>query len=197
MAQLRKMLGDISSEECVALMHLIETQSKSTLSKWAIEYARRNYLTVYQRHCADDHTMAGLLAVCRAYAMGEGELKQAKNAIKMMRQRARELGEQPVAQAAAQGGDQCHQYEGENPGIVRPLKRNVQAFDTEDVVNVDADPLQDIFQTESGHTGDEEQHRNGQIGSPGQSELFHSRRLFQLVVGVYVLAFKMPNVFGD
>ena len=101
MAQLRKMLGDISSEECVALMHLIETQSKSTLSKWAIEYARRNYLTVYQRHCADDHTMAGLLAVCRAYAMGEGELKQAKNAIKMMRQRARELGEQPVAQAAA------------------------------------------------------------------------------------------------
>lgn len=33
--------------------------------------------------------------------MGEGELKQAKNAIKMMRQRARELGEQPVAQAAA------------------------------------------------------------------------------------------------
>lgn len=101
MAQLRKMLGDISSEECVALMHLIETQSKSTLSKWAIEYARRNYLTVYQRHCADDHTMAGLLAACRAYAMGEGELKQAKNAIKMMRQRARELGEQPVAQAAA------------------------------------------------------------------------------------------------
>lgn len=101
MVQLRKMLGDISSEECVALMHLIETQSKSTLSKWAIEYARRNYLTVYQRHCADDHTMAGLLAVCRAYAMGEGELKQAKNAIKMMRQRARELGEQPVAQVAA------------------------------------------------------------------------------------------------
>ena len=91
MAQLRKMLGDISSEECVALMHLIETQSKSTLSKWAIEYARRNYLTVYQRHCADDHTMAGLLAVCRAYALGEGELKQVKNAIKMMRQRARSL----------------------------------------------------------------------------------------------------------
>lgn len=51
------MLGDISSEECVALMRLIETQSKSTLSKWAIEYARRNYLTVYQRHCADDHTI--------------------------------------------------------------------------------------------------------------------------------------------
>lgn len=100
MAQLRKMLGDISSEECVALMHLIETQSKSTLSKWAIEYARRNYLTVYQRHCADDHTMAGLLAVCRAYAMGEGELKQAKNAIKMMRQRARELASSRIAQAA-------------------------------------------------------------------------------------------------
>lgn len=36
------------------------------------------------------------------------------------------LGDLPGAlqrQAAAQGGDQCHQYEGENPGIVRPLKR--------------------------------------------------------------------------
>ena len=35
MAKLRKMLGDIKSEECINLMRLIETQSHETLSKWA------------------------------------------------------------------------------------------------------------------------------------------------------------------
>ena len=39
MAALRKMLGDMNSNAATALMRLIETQSKETLTRWAAAYA--------------------------------------------------------------------------------------------------------------------------------------------------------------
>ena len=35
MPNLRKMLGNVQSEECRSLMRLMETQSKKTLADWA------------------------------------------------------------------------------------------------------------------------------------------------------------------
>lgn len=40
MPKMRKMLGDINSQECIALMQLIETQSKDTLAAWAVNYVK-------------------------------------------------------------------------------------------------------------------------------------------------------------
>ena len=44
MAALRKMLGDMNSSTAAALMRLIETQSRETLTRWASAYAKEHYL---------------------------------------------------------------------------------------------------------------------------------------------------------
>ena len=51
MPQLRKTLGDIHSATCLQLMRLIETQSRETLARWAIGYARERYLPVCRDAC--------------------------------------------------------------------------------------------------------------------------------------------------
>lgn len=48
MAKLRKMLGDINQPEIVRLMRMIETQSKETLAKWAVDCAEERYLAIYE-----------------------------------------------------------------------------------------------------------------------------------------------------
>ena len=37
----RKMLGKADSPTCLAVMQLIETQSRTTLARWAIAYAEQ------------------------------------------------------------------------------------------------------------------------------------------------------------
>ena len=44
MAKLRKMLGDVDSPECIAMMRLIETQSETTLARWALGYVESRIL---------------------------------------------------------------------------------------------------------------------------------------------------------
>lgn len=50
MAKLRRMLGDIQSEACIALMTLIETQSAKTLAAWSIRYVKAQYLSSRKRY---------------------------------------------------------------------------------------------------------------------------------------------------
>ena len=49
MAKLRKMLGDVDSPECIAMMRLIETQSETTLARWALGYVESRILPVYKK----------------------------------------------------------------------------------------------------------------------------------------------------
>jgi hypothetical protein len=100
MAKLRKMLGDIYSPECTALMRLIETQSKNTLAAWAAAYAREKYLPIYKKAFPDDARLDEALDGCDAYLAGGLKLTELKPLLK----RARELAsgvKDPAAQAAA------------------------------------------------------------------------------------------------
>ena len=47
MVKVRKMLGDVNSPECLAMMRLIETQSEVTLARWALSYVREHVLPIY------------------------------------------------------------------------------------------------------------------------------------------------------
>ena len=40
MAKLRKMLGSAKDPSVIALMELMNTQSKTTLARWAVTYAK-------------------------------------------------------------------------------------------------------------------------------------------------------------
>ena len=97
--KMRKMLGRIDSPECIALMRLIETQSKQTLAKWAAGYAKEKYLPIYAAN-GEEECFARAVAACEAYFAGEMKLAELKSALKAAREGAAKV-EHPTAQAAA------------------------------------------------------------------------------------------------
>lgn len=105
--KLRKMLGDIQSEECISMMRQIETQSKRTLASWAISYARENYLEIYEAACGKND-FNKILSACETYLAEDTspELKEKKKLadlkplLKEAIQIARDADD-PIAQAAA------------------------------------------------------------------------------------------------
>lgn len=98
---LRRMLGDIHSPECLALMRLIQTQSKQTLAAWAVGYAKARYLPIYEaQHPEDARLREGVSRTERCLG-GECKLADIKPDLKALRQLAASLTGEPAAQAAA------------------------------------------------------------------------------------------------
>ena len=107
MAKPRKMLSDWRAPYIQSLMRLIETQSKTTLANWAVDYSRSVILPLwYKSHPDDDRPEAALDAAAR-WLMGEIKLPQAKEKILGCHAAAREAEGDPVAQAAARAIGQC------------------------------------------------------------------------------------------
>lgn len=101
MAKLRKMLCDINSQECKDMMALIETQSKHTLAAWAVSYAKKCYLPIYEKQCPQEQRLAELVAGCEEYVKGDRKLAETKPLLKEATQIARDTADDPIAQAAA------------------------------------------------------------------------------------------------
>ena len=104
MAKLRKMLGDPTGPRAKALMALIDTQSASTLGRWAAAYAEERYLPILSRRSGQpvDDRFATAIKQAIACADGNATLKDAKPALRAALAAARETGDaDPVAQAAA------------------------------------------------------------------------------------------------
>ena len=98
--KLRKMLGDASSPEVAALMRLMETQSARTLAAWAIDFARDNYLPIFEAESPGDGRPRTALNDCRARVDGVATPEEARRAISQATAAAREQT-LPAAQAAA------------------------------------------------------------------------------------------------
>ncbi|MFR3825133.1 MULTISPECIES: putative immunity protein [Hungatella] len=101
MPKLRKMLGDVNSAECIALMRLIETQNEKTLAGWAVGYAKDNFLGIYENECPGNACLRDTILVCEEYLKGSGKLSEIKPVIKEAGQLARNMADNPTAQAAA------------------------------------------------------------------------------------------------
>lgn len=99
MAKLRKMMGELDDPAIIELMALMQTQSKETLSQWAYEYVKENYLPLYVEITNDD-TLTDLMAVCAQYLAKEIKISEVKLAIKEARAIAQKC-QIPVAQAFA------------------------------------------------------------------------------------------------
>lgn len=65
MAKLRKMLGDVDSPECIAMMRLIETQSETTLARWALGYVESRILSIYKKKAGGDRRLDVLVQACQ------------------------------------------------------------------------------------------------------------------------------------
>lgn len=105
MAALRKMLGDMNGSAATALMRLIETQSRETLTRWASAYAKEHYLPLIKEEPGIFHQMEQTLSAVESVLNKEITLKELKPALADARRAAKQLADSraadPVSLAAA------------------------------------------------------------------------------------------------
>lgn len=101
MPKLRKMLGSADSQECISLLRLMETQNKTTLAAWAVDFAKNNYLKIYENECPGDTRLTHTVTACEECIKGSRKLTEIKPLLKASVQLAREAADNPTAQAAA------------------------------------------------------------------------------------------------
>lgn len=120
--KLRKMLGDVNAPSTVALMRLIDTQSKATIRNWCIAYAETNILPVFEKHCPSDGRPRNALKSARDYLEGRVKFPVVKNIIlNECHAAARELDANPSAQAAARA---C----GQGSAVVHTLSHSIGVY---------------------------------------------------------------------
>ena len=108
MPKLRKMLGASDSPYIISLMRLIETQSKATIASWCMDYCEEHILPIFEKHCPDDNRPRMAIAASRDWFEGRKKLPEVKNIIlNECHAAARELDDNPVAQAAARACGQA------------------------------------------------------------------------------------------
>lgn len=95
------MLSNWQAAPIEGLMRLIETQSKETLVNWAVDYAEKNLLPIYEMHYPQDERPRLALEYARKWINKEVKLPEAKKYILACHEAAKEAEENPAAQAAA------------------------------------------------------------------------------------------------
>ena len=102
--KLRKTLGDVNAPCVVELRELIDTQSRDTIRAWCLGYAEEKLLPIFERHCPGDQRPRIAVSAAREYIAGRVKFPVVRNIIlKDCHGAARELVDNPVAQAAARG----------------------------------------------------------------------------------------------
>jgi len=102
MPKYRKMLSDIDAPYIQSLMRLIETQSKTTLAHWCIDYSYDKMLPIYEKQNPNDSRCRNALDAAKAWLEGKVKLPYVKNIIlNECHAAARESDANPAAQAAA------------------------------------------------------------------------------------------------
>ena len=71
MTKTRKMLNDWDTPYIQALVKQIETQSKTTLAHWAIDYAEQFLLPIWNKHAPDDMRPHNALNAAREWLEGQ------------------------------------------------------------------------------------------------------------------------------
>jgi hypothetical protein len=98
----RKMLNDIDAPYIQSLMRLIETQSKTTLARWCIDYAQEHIFPIYAKTHPNDARPKHALDAAKDWLDGKVKLPYVKYIIlNECHAAARENDGNPAAQAAA------------------------------------------------------------------------------------------------
>jgi len=102
MPKYRKMLSDINAPYLQSLMRLIETQNKTTLANWCLDYAEAHILPIYEKHMPGDARPSHAINAAHDWLDGKVKLPYVKKIIlDECHAAARELDANPTAQAAA------------------------------------------------------------------------------------------------
>jgi len=102
------MLSDIGAPYLQSLMRLVETQSKTTLANWCINYAQEFIFPIYAKVHPSDTRPKQALDAAKKWLDGEVKLPYVKNIIlNECHAAARENDGDPAAQAAARACGQA------------------------------------------------------------------------------------------
>lgn len=101
MKKTRKMLSDWEAPYIQSLIRLIETQSKETLSHWAVDYSSKVLLPIWNEYFPNDSRPGEALEAANEWWDGKIKLPQAKGIILKCHEAAREAEGSPATQAAA------------------------------------------------------------------------------------------------
>ena len=116
------MFGDVNDPSCVALRELTDTQSKDTIRKWCLSYAENKILPIFENHCPGDDRPRNAVNAARDYLDGKVKFPVVKNIIlNKCHAAARELDDNPVAQAAARAV-------GQGSAVVHTLTHSLGLF---------------------------------------------------------------------
>jgi hypothetical protein len=107
--KLRRTFGKADAPSTIVLMRLIETQSKTTVANWTLNYAEQKLLPLFVKYCPNDGRPAHAIAAAREWLDDKVKLPYVKNIIlNECHAAARELCDNPVAQAAVRAvGQSC------------------------------------------------------------------------------------------
>ena len=101
------MLPDWEAPYIQSLIKLVETQSKTTLANWCVDYSEQRLLPIYESAYPEDFRPREALNAAKQWLGGSIKLAQAKPAILKCQAAAREAQDSPPAQAAARAIGQC------------------------------------------------------------------------------------------
>ncbi|MGL5316223.1 MAG: putative immunity protein [Peptostreptococcaceae bacterium] len=101
MAKVRKLLGKVDSPYIVALMGLIETQSKETIVRWCVNYAQSEILPIYIKDFPDDNRLDEAIIAANCWLNKEMKLADVKKKISAGQAAAKEAEGLHATQAAA------------------------------------------------------------------------------------------------
>jgi hypothetical protein len=100
--KLRKTLGDVNAPYVIALKDLIDTQSKETIRRWCLDYTESYILPIFEKRRPGDVRPRNAVNAAHDYLDGKVKFPVVKNIIlNECHAAARELDDDPVAQAAA------------------------------------------------------------------------------------------------
>ena len=98
----RKTLGDVNSLSATRLRNLIDTQSKNTIRRWCLGYAEEKVLPIFEKRCPGDNRPLNAVKAAQEYLEGRVKFPVVRNIImNECHAAARELDDNPIAQAAA------------------------------------------------------------------------------------------------
>ena len=107
MPKTRKMLSDMDAPYIRSLSELMQSQNKTTLASWSIDYAQRYILPLWEKRCPEDMRPAKALDSAREWLSGRKKLPLVKKDILECHAAASEMKDDPASQAAARAIGQC------------------------------------------------------------------------------------------
>lgn len=99
--KLRKTLLRPKDELIQTLKKQIQSQSKETLLDWCLFYAKEIVIPLYEREVPGDRTPQEAYEAARSWQRGKMKLPAVRKRILACHEKARELEDDPIAQAAA------------------------------------------------------------------------------------------------